>query len=79
KPNALIVQNEADKEALAAAKERTDFPIIAVEKTEGLIPFQSLFEQGDAFTPVEIAPEDPSIIMHTSGTTSAPKGAVMRH
>ena len=79
KPNALIVQNENDKEALAAVNGRTDFPVIAVENTPQLIPFQSLFEQGDAFTPVEIAPEDPSIIMHTSGTTSAPKGAVMRH
>ena len=79
KPNALIVQNENDKEALAAVNGRTDLPVIAVENTPQLIPFQSLFEQGDAFKPVEIAPEDPSIIMHTSGTTSAPKGAVMRH
>ena len=79
KPNALIVQNENDKEALAAVNGRNDFPVIAVENTPQLIPFQSLFEQGDAFSPVEIAPEDPSIIMHTSGTTSAPKGAVMRH
>ena len=44
KPNALIVQNENDKEALAAVNGRTDFPVI-----------------------------------DTSGTTSAPKGAVMRH
>ncbi len=79
KPNALIVQNENDKEALAAVNGRTDFPVIAVENTPQLIPFQSLFEQGDAFNAVDIAPEDPSIIMHTSGTTSAPKGAVMRH
>ncbi len=79
KPNALIVQNENDKEALAAVNGRTDFPVIAVENTPQLIPFQSLFEQGDAFNAVNIAPEDPSIIMHTSGTTSAPKGAVMRH
>ena len=27
----------------------------------------------------ELPPESPSIIMHTSGTTAAPKGAVMRH
>ncbi|MBR6060222.1 MAG: acyl--CoA ligase [Victivallales bacterium] len=79
KPNALIVQNDADKEALAAAAQRTDFPVIAVENTAQIIPFQTLFNYGNAFTPIEIAPEDPSIIMHTSGTTSAPKGAVMRH
>jgi len=47
---------------------------------EGLIPYGELLAtEPQPYTPPDISPEDLAIIMHTSGTTGQPKGAVMRH
>lgn len=78
-PHLLIVNGSADHDVLACAGRRPGMPVYAVRAGDGLPAFESLFGRGDALPAVEIRGEDPSIIMHTSGTTAAPKGAVMRH
>jgi len=47
---------------------------------EGAAPFEELLEEAGApASEPEINPDDMIIIMHTSGTTGEPKGAVMTH
>lgn len=78
-PDVLIVQGRGDKEIVASAGKRPSLPVFSLDKDAVFADFASLFVAGA--TPIrEDLPEDsPSIIMHTSGTTAAPKGAVMRH
>ena len=78
KPNALIVQNANDKEALALGVYKTyTEENLRYSQNAPLDMYKEINTKCNL--PAQIAPEDPSIIMHTSGTTSAPKGAVMRH
>ena len=47
---------------------------------EGLTSFEELAVEGEAYDHhPEIGEEDLGIVMHTSGTTGRPKGAMMRH
>ena len=47
---------------------------------EGTVAFDTLRQSPPADRePPDLAPEDLAIIMHTSGTTGVPKGAMMRH
>lgn len=46
---------------------------------ETTVPFDDLTRDGEPPTPVEIGEDDLAIIMHTSGTTGRPKGAMMKH
>ena len=49
-------------------------------ETAGALSYEALVAAGaPAETHPAIVPEDPAIIMHTSGTTGMPKGAYMRH
>ncbi|MBP5639299.1 MAG: AMP-binding protein [Victivallales bacterium] len=75
-PDALVVQGASDQEPLEAAKTRQGMSIVSIDSS--FSPFQTLFIEETPTVP-PLSPEAPSIIMHTSGTTSAPKGAVMRH
>jgi len=46
---------------------------------DGLIPYEELLAtEPQPYTPPDISPDDLAIIMHTSGTTGQPKGAMMR-
>ena len=50
------------------------------DRPQGVIPFEALIASGGPCTShPDIRPEDLAIIMHTSGTTGRPKGAMMRH
>lgn len=75
-PDLLIVRGPQDDAVLRAA---ADLPVFAVEPAGDLRPFAELLETAGAAPEVKIAPDALSIIMHTSGTTSMPKGAMMRH
>lgn len=76
RPDALLVQSKLDKVVLNSASGCK--AVAALKPSEGLADFASWFVDGTPTLPV-IDPEDISIIMHTSGTTATPKGAVMRH
>ncbi|MBT3289317.1 MAG: AMP-binding protein [Victivallales bacterium] len=77
-PDAMIVQSKMDKVALKAAAQQDKLALAALKPSEGLANLADWFVDATPTTP-EIDPGDVSIIMHTSGTTSIPKGAVMRH
>ena len=76
RPDALLVQSKMDKLVLNAAAPGT--VVAALRPSEGLAAFADWFADGAPTRPA-IDPDDISIIMHTSGTTATPKGAVMRH
>lgn len=78
-PDLLVVHGRGDKDVLACAGRRPEMPVVAVAADADLTPFKSLFSYGDDVPVVHIEEDAPAIIMHTSGTTAAPKGAVMRH
>ncbi|HOG08988.1 MAG TPA: long-chain fatty acid--CoA ligase [Smithella sp.] len=42
-------------------------------------PFPGAESQGASFTPVEIKPEDPAVMIYTAGLTGRPLGAVLTH
>ena len=79
-PDVLVARNRFDAAALRAAQVRPPRSIVALDSDGGdLIPYVSLIEHGSLPPRPAIDPDDVSIVMHTSGTTAAPKGAVMRH
>jgi acyl-CoA synthetase (AMP-forming)/AMP-acid ligase II/lysophospholipase L1-like esterase len=78
-PDTLVVQGKGDQDVLACAARRPAMPVFALRAGDGFPVFESLFGHGDVVPAVDLHGEDPSIVMHTSGTTAAPKGAVMRH
>jgi fatty-acyl-CoA synthase len=80
KPDLLVLRGRVDREPLAALAQ-APVPVVVRLDTDPQgpgRPWAELF----ADTPVPhppIAADAPAIIMHTSGTTATPKGAVMRH
>lgn len=80
RPDLLVVGGPRDSECLEAAREADVKAVYALDPAgSGLRACEALLLEGASGPHPEIAPDAPSIIMHTSGTTAAPKGAVMRH
>ena len=81
RPDVLLVRGTQDAPAIRAALSIPRTLIVATDsQQDGLRTFDSLLAfKGKPAPDVEIEPDAPSIIMHTSGTTATPKGAIMRH
>jgi acyl-CoA synthetase (AMP-forming)/AMP-acid ligase II len=80
RPDLLVLRGANDREVLAALAQAPVPVVVRLdEHTMGPgLPWTSL-RSDDPPPEAEIAPDAPAIIMHTSGTTATPKGAVMRH
>lgn len=80
-PAAFFVEDRyADLlERLPATPDRVPLTAIIGEAGEGTTTYQSLIAGRADFTRVHIDADAPASIIYTSGTTSAPKGAVLTH
>lgn len=78
-PDAVVLQGEGDKELAAAIAKLPGLPVFSLDETPRFKKYASLFVNDCSFEQMPLDCDSPAIIMHTSGTTSAPKGAVMRH
>jgi acyl-CoA synthetase (AMP-forming)/AMP-acid ligase II len=67
-------------EAPAKASNANPVVIGAALEGEGIVPFDCLIADGDPLpTCATVTEDDLAVIMHTSGTTGQPKGAIMTH
>ena len=75
-----VVYDDASAESVAAAPSARRLPrIAACDDGPGDIPFASLVNSRDAAFDPQAGPEDWSLMLYTSGTTSRPKGVPRRH
>ncbi len=79
KPDLLVIQNRNDQETLAAAAHFPNLPYAFLEPSGRALHFSDLFRPSQYCPRPELSGASPAIIMHTSGTTGAPKGAIMLH
>jgi len=78
----LIAHKSLWKTAQAALPECPNITaVVSVGfQEEGLVSYDELLStHAEPYEPPAIEPEDLAILMHTSGTTGQPKGAMMRH
>jgi acyl-CoA synthetase (AMP-forming)/AMP-acid ligase II len=64
------------------ALERLDLPapVVGVDvEAEGVVPFAELVDHDAEGPAADVQPDDLILIMHTSGTTGRPKGAMVTH
>ena len=80
-PDVLVVRSPRDELPFRACRVSPPKAVVVLEEPEGDLTGWTALEResgGKESTP-GIEPGDVSIIMHTSGTTGTPKGAMMRH
>ena len=81
-PDVVVVQNDTEVRRLSSVAAGTGTSVFCVNPSGsggGARSFTDLFGAGEDPPRVVLNDDDTSIIMHTSGTTAAPKGAIMRH
>jgi acyl-CoA synthetase (AMP-forming)/AMP-acid ligase II len=84
-PSLLFVEPEMrDLVSLALEARGDSLPVVELPSREGDDSgWRAFVEQGaqvgEAALAVELAPEDPHMILYTSGTTGRPKGAILSH
>lgn len=80
KPDLVITQNLNHAPLTEALNSAADTTVATMDGDgDGVLLFDDLFSDTPYDQDVEVDPDQGAIIMHTSGTTSTPKGAVMRH
>jgi len=79
-PDVLVVGSAKDAAPLAAAETVRPAAVVALEgEGDGILPYDALLQGGAEAPDGDCTAGDLAIVMHTSGTTAAPKGAMMRH
>jgi acetyl-CoA synthetase len=78
-----LITNAANLARLAPV--RGDLPalevVLCVDGPDAGVPgfHEAMARESDAFAPVDTAPDDPALMIFTSGTTGPPKGALHGH
>lgn len=76
----LFLKNKTEnKDLLAAAEEFPEMPMVFLDEKKAKLTFKDFLKKASFSAHPEISSGSAAIIMHTSGTTAAPKGAVMLH
>ncbi len=81
RPDLLILESAGNEDVVLAAAALPDMPQFSLETDPGSArSFSSLLKNSAEEVDSKLAaPDDAAIVMHTSGTTALPKGAIMRH